>query len=223
MKLYWSFEGAECAAAGAIPPEPMSLAYGRRAKDSPFRSQNYRQRWRAIEAGYRVVPSDCPPVRLIAGYGLLVRCPGEVRIQRSAEPRPERIYDGDRAAYGLAELGGTPWPVGDSGFVASWISGSEFAKIQTGIRIHFPAHMHLYQGPLPNETLLEGHRPEVMAGLEYASAANLEHIGGIAYGVATLNVIVRLSQKPMVLHREEALAWVFPVPKGNPSLERRGE
>jgi hypothetical protein len=212
--LYWDYENAECRAAGAIPPKPLVLPYGKQSSNSPFISRDYTKIWRAIESGYKTEPSDCPPIRLIAHYGFSVSCPGKVFIRRLPEEMRFRNFQSERAMFGIVEVGGDPWPKSDSGFIASWIAGSEFVKIQTGILIFFPTGYYLYQGPLPNTILLEQPNINVMAGLEYATPKRMTEINGKQYGVVNLNIIVRLPalEKTVSLNPGELLAWFFVVP-----------
>lgn len=209
MRLYWDYESAAHREAGALAPEPLELPYGQQAPTSPFRSRDYATRWRAIEGGYRVVPADCPPIRFISRYGLGLRCPGDVHLRRLAMPLLDRIIDPAQAAFGLMEVRGTPWPDSDSGFVASWIAGSEFAKIQTGVVVYFPREFCLYQGPIPNHLLLDNQPLDVMAGIEYANPSRLIAIAGAPHGVARLNIIVRLPSDSLKLARGALFAWAF--------------
>lgn len=211
--LYWSYEAEACRAAGALPPERMQLPYGVRDRASPFGTRDYATIWRAIERGYEVKPGDCPPVRLISRYGVVVRCPGRVRARRLPERSATRSFSEEHARFGIIEVGGDAWPVGDSGFVASWIAGSEFIKVQTGIGIHFPADGYLYQGPIPNRGLVDDSPVEVMAGMEYVNDNRVREIAGRRYGLAHMNVIVRLppADRVLELSRGTPLAWVFPV------------
>lgn len=212
--LYWKYKDPKFSAAGALPPEPLVLPYGKQLNSSPFISKNYTKIWRAIENGYETQPSDCPPVRLISNYGFTVRCPGKVFIRRISNKRRFRNFESDRATFGIAEVGGDPWPESDSGFVASWIAGSEFIKIQTGILVFFPIEYYLYQGPLPNINLLKQPDINVMAGLEYATKKRMTKIHGKKHGVADLNIIVRLPilEKTIHLDSGDLLAWFFTVP-----------
>jgi hypothetical protein len=211
--LHWLYETDACRDAGARPPERMRLPYGDRDQESPFNSRDYAIIWRAIEAGYEVKPHHCPPVRVISRYGILLRCPGAVYARRLAERTAAREFSESRARYGIVEVAGDLWPIGDSGFIASWIAGSEFVKVQTGISILFPADWCLYQGPIPNQTLLDGSGVEVMAGIEYAVDKRTREMGGVRYGVANMNVIVRLPPIGAALELSSGtpLAWAFPL------------
>jgi len=221
IRLYWSFESEAARDAGAIPPEALQMPYGKRSADSPFRSREFESRWRALEAGYRVQPADCPPVRAIAGYGLGVRCPGLVQYARRREWADERAIDDERAAFGIVEVRGDRWPGTDSGFIASWIAGSEFVKIHSGILVHFPQDMFLYQGPLPNAALIDA-PCQVMAGLEYAVSSTSIAIDGVMHGSASLNVIARLPPGGVEVRidKGQLIGWAFAVPKSQSLLRK---
>lgn len=212
MRLYWEFAGDEVEQAGALPPERLQLPYVTQADVSAYRIPDYTRRWRILEAGYDAEPADCPPIRLIGTYGFLVRCPGNVTLRRRTVRASERSWTNGAASFAWCDIEGDPWPEGDSGLIASWISTSQYAKVQTGVRIWFPASVHLYQGPLPNSTLMQTHRAQVMAGLEYPRAATLREIGGKRYARADLNVIVALPECGSLLTIERGcpLAWAFP-------------
>ena len=211
--LYWEFADSDVVRAGAVPPEEMSLPNRHRAPNSPY-AGSFGDRWRKIEKGERVVPSDCPAIRIIARYGIMVRSPGRVVLNRLDTRRPFREFGRHRTRFGIAEIGGDRWPRSDSRFIASWITGSEFVKIQTGILIYFSANELLYQGPLPNACLLD-QQPDlqVISGIEPARPASFRLIDGKRYGVAEMNIIVRLPPLGKILRisRMDPLAWVFPV------------
>lgn len=214
IHLFWGYKEETFRDFGALPPEPLNLPYSKRSMDSPFFSGDFSTVWRAIEAGYTVKPSDCPPMRFTAKYGYAIRCPGAVTIRRLPQRLNCRVFEEDKARYGIAEVGGGKWPCSDSGFIASWIAGSEFVKIQTGIDFFFPASCCLYQGPLPNRTLFDYKKIEIMAGIEYAKGNRSRVLHDRSYGIANLNVIIRLPPLGETLHidRGQLLSWVFPVP-----------
>jgi len=220
--LYWSYASETCRQAGALPPESLALPYGRRSDTSPFGRKDYADVWRTLEAGYETQPGDCPPIRLIAHYGFVVLCPEQVVLRRLEERAHERLIEPGRARFGWADIGGSSWPHSDSGLVASWIAGSEYVKIQTGIVVYYPKRYYLYQGPLPNHDLLPSSTPQIMAGLDYAMPQRATTIEGESYAMADINVIVRLPEVGMVVQVEkgEALVWLLPVPhKGILHLE----
>ena len=217
MRIYWSFENDAAQAAGALPPEKKARSNSSAPENSPFRAGNSTAKWRAIENGYRVVPDDCGPVRNLDRFGFFVRCPGRVIARRLLEPTKYREIDSTVSRYGLAELSGGEWPDSDSGFVASWIAGSEFFKIQTGIRIYFPIDSFLYQGPIPNES---SNSLEVMAGLEYAVPKRTVMIGGASFATCDLNVIARLPEygREVRTSTGQPIAWFYPIPKDTAKL-----
>ncbi|MEV6923927.1 hypothetical protein AB0M46_05360 [Dactylosporangium sp. NPDC051485] len=205
--LFWAFENPAVRDAGALPPVQLGLDYGTRPAPTPKDLQ------RAAALGRPVTPADCGPIRVISRYGFMIRCPGRVVLQRAEHRRTERLFTNELAAYGVAEIRGDRWPIGDTGFIASWISGSEYVKIQTGVMLFFPRDMYLYQGPLPNAQLVDGLDVEVMAGLEYPSKDRLwpDHDGDLAW--ASINAIVRIPQPGQIIELAagDPLCWVFPV------------
>jgi hypothetical protein len=208
VDLFWAYENARVRDAGALPPEPLDLAYGSPDGPPPQDLQ------RAAALGRPVTPADCGPVRVISRYGFAVRCPRRTVLRRAARPVRERIFTDSTASYGHVEVCGDPWPTGDSGFVASWISGSEYVKLQTGVMIFFPSDMYLYQGPLPNSQLLDNATADVMAGLEYPGKERLRAYEGGSLAWSSINVIARLPPLGCELRIDagDPLAWVFPVP-----------
>jgi hypothetical protein len=208
VDLFWAYENARVRDAGTFPPEPLDLAYGTPAAPPAQDLQ------RAAAVGRPVKPADCGPIRVISRYGFLVRCPGRTILRRATHPVGERIFTDTNASYGHAEVGGAPWPIGDSGFVASWISGSEYVKIQTGVMVFFPPDMYLYQGPLPNVQLLDCASADVMAGLEYPSKDRVWTHDGDSLAWSSINVIVRLPPlgRTLSIDAGTPLAWLFPVP-----------
>lgn len=207
--LEWAFENEAVRDAGALPPEPLDLAYATRTAP-PARDVQ-----RAAALGRPVTPADCGPVRAIATYGYAVRCPGHVTLTRATTPTRERQLGSSTAAFGHAVIGGDPWPVGDSGRIASWISGSDYVKIQTGVMIFFPREAYLYQGPLPNSGLIADLALDVMAGLEYPTRKQTWPLGdpeGRPW--ASINVIVRLPPpgRTVTIGPGDPLCWVFAVP-----------
>lgn len=213
QELRWRF------AAGvpevALAPAPARFPFGCQPPQSPFRRRSFAGRWRAVEHGYQTRPGDCPPVRALSRYGFVARCPGAVRLRRRATPLRERLIQHGRAAFGLADLEGAPWPGSDSGLVASWILGSEFVKVHTGLEILFPRDCWLFQGPLPNSPNDEG-LPQVMAGVEPPSEARTAVLNGEPWTVTPLTVIVRLpaAGRLVEIERGQELLWFFAVPPG---------
>lgn len=211
--LRWRF--AAGAPDTALAPAPACLPFGEQPPSSPFRQRSFTGRWRAVEHGYRTRPGDCPPVRALSRYGFVARCPGAVRLRRRAAPLGERLIEPGRAAFGLADLEGAPWPGSDSGLVASWILGSEFVKVHTGLEILFPRDCWLFQGPLPNQSPGAG-IPEVMAGVEPSSDARTLVLDGEPWTVTPLTIIVRLpaTDRLVEIDQGQELVWFFAVPPG---------
>lgn len=213
QQLRWRF--AAGAPAWALPPEPASFDFGVWSRHSPFRQRSFVDRWRAIEDGYQTVPADCPPVRALSRYGFVAHCPGHVTLRRLTVEAQERHFAPGRAAFGRSEIVGDAWPGSDSGLVASWILGSEFVKVHTGIDILFPRGVWLFQGPLPNASLSRGqYDPDVMAAVEGPSMSRTIQQDGQAWTISPLTIIVRVpaSGDVVTIERGQPLAWLFPVP-----------
>lgn len=211
--MYWAFDNSTSQEAGAYPPEPLHLPYGQPETGERRRHGTQLQRAYTVE-GREVRPSDCGPIRLLSRFGHIVRAPGHVTVQRETPPRKWRDFHDDSSAYGPVRVGGDIWHGTESGFVASWIAGSEYVKINTGIVVFFPKSHHLYQGPVPNRSLVHDEQIaspdlDVMAGLEYFVPARCTTIAGNPYGTAALNVIARAPQDRSVLEvrRGQVLGW----------------
>lgn len=209
VTLRWAFLSEEHSAAGAIAPERMGLPFGQRASDSVYRISDYAARCRAIEATETpcVTPGDCPPVRATARYGYVIRSPGSFLVRRQSYSS-ERRFGTNSASYGVAHIEADPWPRSDSGLVVSWIVGSEYVKIQTGVLVYFPATTWLYQGGIPF-----GELSSFVATAIEPPGRSLVLIEGEPHGVSELNVVVRLpaSGDVLAVQRGAAIAWFFPV------------
>lgn len=219
--LYWRYLSEEHKAAGALMPQPMRLRYGIQEASSPFRKWDEIEVDRAIHRGYRVRPADCPAIRNISRFGYVLRCPGEVRLERQQTYSLERDMRPGFARFGYAVLHGDSWPGSDSDLVANWLTGSEYVKIQTGIDILFPSDRQLYQGPLPNAELVERADLAVAAGLEYFNRSRSLSIDGQEYGIANMNVVVRLPELGVTqkIAAGEPIAWVFDLPRHSGEMQ----
>lgn len=224
--MYWAFDNVKSKEAGAYPPEPLDVAYGRRASGDQRLAGTELQRAYTV-SGREVRPSDCGPVQVISRFGHVVRAPGRVTLQREDPARKWRDFRDDTSAYGAVRVGGDSWHGTESGFVASWIAGSEYVKISTGIVVFFPRGHFLYQGPLPNRQLVDdaGVAPadlDIMSGLEYFVPARSKDIDGTNYGVAALNVIARAPRNgsTVEVHKGQILGWFHLVsPQQSQSLD----
>lgn len=214
VTLFWKYAFPEAEAVGALPPEPAQFSYGTPDPSSPYsKKQEYEKKWRSIEAGYEVVPADCPAIRSISRFGWVLRCPGTVNASRAKGKLTVRRFGEGYAEYGQSILGGDAWPNSDSGLVASWIAGSEYIKIHTGIVVLFPAGWMLYQGPLPNREL-QGTPLPVMTGTESFKSQRSVVINEMRMCVSSMNAILRLPPEgnTLSIRRGEPLLWIFPVP-----------
>lgn len=210
LDLKWAFESQLVKKYGAIPPENLDLKYALRLQ------KKEKDLSRAVAKGRKVHPYDCGPIAVIARYGFSVRCPGNVILERNVNILTEREFGDDYAAFGESIIKGDAWPNSDSGFIASWIAGSEYVKIQTGILIFFPKNSHLYQGPVPNSSLMDIHF-QTMAGIEYGNPIRQCTINNILYNYSSLNIIVRLppTGETLALKRGQEIAWFFPTFKAS--------
>jgi hypothetical protein len=211
--MYWAFDNLESKRAGAFPPEPLDLPYGHRpAGARRLRGAELQRAYTAT--GREVHPSDCGPIRMIARFGHVVRAPGRVVIQRESPPRKWRDFQDDSSAYGAVRVSGDPWHGSESGFVAGWISGSEYVKINTGILVLFPRSDVLHQGPVPNRQLVDdpdfaSARLDVMSGCEYFVPDRSRVVDGSPYGIAAINVIARAPRGDEVveIRKGQIIAW----------------
>jgi hypothetical protein len=207
--VYWAFDSPRSRAQGAFPPEPLGLAYGSAEPGSErLRDTDLQRAWAV--SGRDVRPADCGPVRLLSRFGHVVRTPGRFVVAREDPPLRWRDFADGSSAYGRVRVSGDAWHGTESGFVASWIPGSEFVKISTGVLVLFPCDHLLYQGPLPNRALVTDQdvappQLEVMAGLEYCVQERSRMIDGVRHGMAALNIIARASA--VEVPRGHVIGW----------------
>lgn len=211
--MYWAFDNLKSKEAGAYPPEPLGLSYGHRPAGADRLRGTDLQRAYTV-CGREVRPADCGPVRVISRFGHVVRAPGRVCIQREEPERKWRDFQHGSSAYARVRVGGDHWHGTESGFVASWIAGSEYVKISTGIVVFFPQGHLLYQGPVPNRQLVDdpvvaSDQLDVMAGLEYFVPGRSRELDGHPHGIAALNIIARVPRHGSVVevHRGEVIGW----------------
>lgn len=211
--MYWAFDNIKSKDAGAYPPEPMELSYGHRPAGSDKLRGTELQRAYAV-SGREVSPADCGPVRVLSRFGHIVHAPGRITIRREEPELKWRDFQPGSSAYGRVRVGGDPWHGTESGFVASWIAGSEYIKISTGILVYFPKGYLLYQGPIPNQQLVDDptivpDQLDVMAGMEYFVPGRSRELDGHTYGIAALNIIARApySNTIVEVRKGQAIAW----------------
>ncbi|TKG66269.1 hypothetical protein [Prauserella endophytica] len=225
--MYWAFDNIKSKDAGAYPPEPLELSYGHRPAGSDRLRGTELQRAYTV-SGREVRPADCGPVRVLSRFGHVVRAPGRITIQREEPGLKWRDFQPDSSAYGRVRVGGDPWHGTESGFVASWIAGSEYVKISTGILIYFPKGHMLYQGPIPNRQLVDdptiaSDQLDVMAGMEYFVPGRSRELDGHTYGIAALNIIARAPRGGAVVevHKGQVIGWFHLVaPPATQTIEQ---
>lgn len=223
--MFWAFDNIKSKDAGAYPPEPASLPYGQPDENSGRLRGSELQR-EYVRSGREVGPTDCGPVRLLSRFGHIVRSPGHIVLQREEPQLKWRDFQATSSGYGPVRVGGSPWHGTESGFVASWVAGSEYVKLTTGLLVFFPKGQLLYQGPVPNRQLItdQQYAPkqlDIMAGLEYFDSERSREIEGERYGMAAINMIVRLPQHtcPIEVREGQILGWFCLVaPPANQKL-----
>lgn len=211
--MYWAFDNALSKEAGAYPPEPLDLSYGRRLhREDRLRGTDLQRAYTV--SGREVRPADCGPVRLISRFGHVVRAPGRIVIEREEPEARWRDFSDVSSAYGPVRVSGDRWHGTESGFVASWIAGSEYVKISTGVLVFFPKGYLLYQGPVPNRQLVDDpdvapDRLEVMAGLESYAPDRSREVDSRIVGTAAMNVIARVPQDQSIVEvrRGQVIGW----------------
>jgi hypothetical protein len=219
MILYWTYLSSAHKTAGALSPTACDFAYGRFDRMSPYaKHSDYVERSRAVESGYQVQPSDCPPMRAMAKTGLIFRCPSLVEAE-GIEYRSDRQFDDQSSSHGALRLRGVPWPGSDSGYAASWISGSQFMKIQTGIVVICPRELGLFQGPVPNSDLM----PDCLqltgySAIEYYSSRRRVLRQGNEYFAVEMNFIYKAPDKGchVEIRPGTPIGWALPL--GLPSF-----
>lgn len=211
--MYWAFDNIKSKNAGAYPPESLNLPYGRPPAGSDRLRGTELQRAYTV-SGREVRPADCGPVRLLSRFGHVVRAPGQITIQREEPGLKWRDFQPTSSAYGRVRVGGDTWHGTESGFVASWIAGSEYVKISTGILVFFPKGRLLYQGPVPNrqlvdDTTIASDHLDVMAGMEYFVTERSREIDGRIHGIAAMNIIVRAPRSNSVVEvsKGQVIGW----------------
>lgn len=211
--LYWKFTNQKYQSVGAIAPEKLDLTYGKQAKDSPFKKEDFVKVWRAIESGYETQPSDCSAIRLISRYGYLVRNPADVYIKFISERVKHKEITPESIKFGHVEISGASWPNSESGYAASWIKGSRYIKIETGITILYPSTYYLFQGPMPNNTLTADCNFEVMSGIENLKRTENYLINNSSYYYADMNAIIKLpvDDETLFIKKGTPLIWFFPM------------
>lgn len=195
-------------------PEKLCLSYGVSESDSPFNTKNFFQITQAIRSGYEPKPSDCPPIRLTSKYGFSIRCPGNATVEMNESFSHEKIENHDSVIYGYTKITGDKTSHSDSGYIVSWIKGSRYVKIITGIKIYFPTDYYLYQSAPPNFELIEGYNPTlcVMTGIEYPHMKRRVTINNVEYSSTDLVLVVKAKGSSLTVTKGELLGVFYLVP-----------
>ena len=207
--IYWRYQSNEARAAGALPPESARFDYGERSPGQG-RGATYAERWRAIESGARRAPSDCPPMRAMSHTGFVVRTPVRT-ILTGRDYDAQRSFSESMSSGGAIEVSGAPWPNSDSGYVASWIGGTEYLKLVSGIQLVCPKDLAVMQGPVPNSDLVE----DAVALDGYTAIERSTRKALLADGrnfIVELNFIYRAPppRTRIVIEAGDVIGWFLP-------------
>lgn len=197
--FYWEREYSS-----AIAPERLRLEFH---PHRPLMTNMTLQEQRELAAsGYRVIPDDCGPVRMVGQYGWLIRCPVDCKIRRTATGvkwQAPPILPEERL------LGYTSF----SGTYVDTILNSGYAKLCCGIRFYYPKQLgimlknipnHFYH--FPNRTFLVW---EGIKSQEYKLTPNRYDFLP-DYDAFVANVLLQI-EKPTTLKRGDPIAVVIPV------------
>ena len=198
--VYWEREYTT-----ALAPERLKLDFH---PHRPLMTNMPLHEQRTLAAdGYKVLPDDCGPVRMVGQYGWLVRMSGG--LQASPDER-------------WIEMAGAPKSFPKNGCLdtnrfpgCTWIRflNSGYAKLCCGIRFYYPKQLGIMLKDIPNHFY---HYPErtfsVWEGIksqEYKLTPNLYDFLP-DYDAFVANVLLQL-EKPTTLKRGDPVALVVPV------------
>lgn len=172
---------------------------------------------RAVTEHRLITEISCPAVQALSTYGYIVTSPGDILIQRSESYSRWRQFNEHSASFCDATVGGDKCDLTESGFYASWLTSTNYAKIFTGIQVLFPTSHMLYQGPIPS---FQGSLPftwlPIASGIEFGTGGRNEVIDGEIYCRSQLNVIVHLPTEQadtIRIKKGEPIGWIHLVPK----------
>lgn len=199
-----------------IPPKKFKGAYSQKPVDGISNIKSLRERELKLLKGYEITPQDCPAIRHINNYGYQFFCPVDVVIERLSSYHERRIED-DYSIYGNYKFSGDKFPIGDSGFCASWLVNPNYIKINTGIQLFYPSDIILYQGDVPfNEKIERDY--VIWSGLEsYNSKREVRINDDVPYAYADITFVISLNPNVDVLKIKKGtpLGIIYPVYKQN--------
>ena len=134
--VYWEREYTT-----ALAPERLKLDFH---PHRPLMTNMPLHEQRALAAdGYKVLPDDCGPVRMVGQYGWLVRCPVDCKIRRTKDglkwQAPEILPEERLLGYKSF-----------SGMYVDTILNSGYAKLCCGIRFYYPKQLGIMLKDIPN-------------------------------------------------------------------------
>lgn len=217
INLYWDYSFDNAMNFGATPPLNTSLGFSKPKDNGLLTSKDFLSKKRKIESGYIVDPNDCPAILSINNYGFIFKSPGDVKVKIKDLYISNRIIKSDKSIHGYHEIYGQYWPHSDSQKIASWISGSKYIKIHTGIIVYFPEEYILYQGPIPQGKEKDIQDFVVWEGLETYNKERSIKIDNRNYGMANINFILspKHSNTSFEIVKGQILGVVYPILKRN--------
>lgn len=197
--IYWEREYTT-----AIAPERLKLDFH---PHRPLMTNMTLQQQRELAAsGYKVLPDDCGPVRMVGQYGWLIRCPVDCRIRRTAggfKWQAPPILPEERL-LGYKSFSGT---------YVDTILNSGYAKLCCGIRLYYPKPIGIMLKDIPNHFYHFPHRTfsvwEGIKSQEYKLTPNRYDFLP-DYDAFVTNVLLQID-KPTTLKRGDPVAVVIPV------------
>ena len=157
-------------------------------------------------SGYKVLPDDCGPVRMVSQYGWVIRSPADCRIRRKGsgfEWQSPPILPEERL------LGYKSF----SGMYVDSILNSGFPKLCCGIRFYYPKQLGMMMKDLPNHFYHFPNRTfsvwEGIKSQEYKLTPNLYDFLP-DYDAFVTNFLLQL-HKPTTIQRGDPIGVVVPV------------
>lgn len=197
--IYWEREYST-----AFPPERLKLDFH---PHRPYMSHMSLDEQRQLAAGgYKVVPDDCGPVRMVGQYGWVIRSPADCRIRRTAEGvkwQAPPILPEERL-LGYKSFSGT---------YVDTILNSGYAKLCCGLRFYYPRQVALMMKDLPNHFYHFPNRTysvwEGIKSQEYKHTPNRYDFLS-EYDAFVTNFLLQL-HRPTTIKRGEPIGVIFPV------------
>lgn len=212
-EIFWNFNSIESKETGALPPIKTKLEFSSFKHDSIYHLESFIEKKRAIEKGYIVTPQDCPAIININNYGFLFKSPGNIKVTYKENYFTDKLFSNERTEHGHFIIEGDYWPRSDSDKILSWITGSKFFKIQTGIDVYFPINYSLYQGAIPFGEEYDKQGFNIWQGIEIFSKNRVIEINGKSYCICNINFIGTFKDgiNSFEILKNDPIGIVYPV------------